>query len=634
MFRRLSLGAKIAAALCVPISLGVGVGAVALYGQSTNEVLVRDLSERALPAIDALTRIDTALVRIGMLQRDLMIPGLGREHRERQYAILGQCREAYQAAIKDFEAVAPDVAASSTWSEFRTVLQAWRDANNKFFPVCKAVDETAIFDPAALEAEYQRLAHEQHELDLMLVEAVHSGAAPAADAAAHLAALDAWLALPPHDNPAIAKIVDEWRPIAKEIAAAFEAIRTSLERGERDEAQAARDARYSPASLAVAEMIERLIALAAESRKQFVEARTLGLESCAPLRDRTGEVLARLVRETHESAQARGRAAVATSNMLSNVNIAAVATLVGLSSVLGFLVTRAIARPILRIVRQLGDGSALVAEASEHVNASTAQLASASTEQAASLEQTNRALEEMTKSTQANADNAREASGLVESVRGDAQASDQALARLNTAMAAINESSQQISRIIKVIEEIAFQTNLLALNAAVEAARAGEHGKGFAVVAEEVRGLAKRAADAARETTTLIEQSVSRAQEGGDVAADFGAALSSIVASVGRTAELVRNIDSASAFQAKGVTEIGQSVGQMDQVTQSISSSSEESAAAVEELSAQAASVAETANDLAHIVGARITSVDRERAHAVIERNIRDRRQSIRRDKR
>jgi methyl-accepting chemotaxis protein len=210
------------------------------------------------------------------------------------------------------------------------------------------------------------------------------------------------------------------------------------------------------------------------------------------------------------------------------------------------------------------------------------------TEQAASLEEISSSLNEMASQTRINAENAHQANELSAQVKKAAEKGNLQMQDMVSAINAISDSGQSISKIIKVIDEIAFQTNLLALNAAVEAARAGKHGKGFAVVAEEVRNLAARSAKAAKETAELIEGAVHKTASGKEIASQTAKRLEEIVSGILQVTNLVEDIASASSFQAEGISQINQSLGQIDQVTQQNTANAEESAAAAEELSSQA----------------------------------------------
>ncbi len=240
------------------------------------------------------------------------------------------------------------------------------------------------------------------------------------------------------------------------------------------------------------------------------------------------------------------------------------------------------------VLNDISNAAVQVAAGSRQVSNSAQALSQGSTEQASSIEELTASMEEIAAQTKQSAINANDANKLAITAKEDAVRGNVQMQEMLKAMIEINDSSASISKIIKVIDEIAFQTNILALNAAVEAARAGQHGKGFAVVAEEVRNLAARSANAAKETTTLIEGSIKKAEVGTKIANETAEALNTIVEVVARAAELVGGITSASNEQATGISQVNQGIMQVSEVTQTNSATSQESAAASEELSSQA----------------------------------------------
>jgi len=252
------------------------------------------------------------------------------------------------------------------------------------------------------------------------------------------------------------------------------------------------------------------------------------------------------------------------------------------------VVAAKITGPIKKITEALNTVAGEVSGAAKQVSEASQHLAQGAAEQASSIEETSASLEELSSMSHHNADNAQEASNLSHETRTAANDGSQSMAKLVSTMDGINQSSREVAKVAKGIEEIAFQTNLLALNAAVEAARAGDAGKGFAVVAEEVRNLAQKAAEHAKTTSRLITESSDRAHEGSVQASEASGALKGILERVEKVANLVSEISAASREQAKGIEQINSAVSMMDKVVQQNSASSEESAAASQELSSQA----------------------------------------------
>ena len=280
-----------------------------------------------------------------------------------------------------------------------------------------------------------------------------------------------------------------------------------------------------------------------------------------------------------------------------------VLVLVSLCFTISFFVKRWITKPITILIDGFSQGAEQVASSTEQVSSASQQLAEGSSEQAASIEETSSSLEEMSSMTKQNADNANQADNLMKEANQVVKRADDSMKELTTSMEEISRASEETSKIIKTIDEIAFQTNLLALNAAVEAARAGKAGAGFAVVADEVRNLAMRAADAAKNTADLIEGTVKKVNDGGDLVATTNEAFTEVADSSAKVGELVSEISAASNEQAQGIEQVNKAVTEMDKVVQQNAANAEESASASEEMNAQAEQMKGYVDDLVALVG-------------------------------
>jgi methyl-accepting chemotaxis protein len=272
-------------------------------------------------------------------------------------------------------------------------------------------------------------------------------------------------------------------------------------------------------------------------------------------------------------------------------------------AVLTVLVARSIPGPFRKIARELSATAAAASRTSVNVASTSQELAAGANQSAASLEETSASLEEMTSMTKRTASNANIAKELGTATRAAADAGAADMHTMAEAMLGIKSSSDNIAKIIKTIDEIAFQTNLLALNAAVEAARAGEAGMGFAVVADEVRALAQRSAQAAKETTSKIEDSIAKSQHGVQISTKVNHSLTDIVAKARQMDDLINEIAVATNEQSHGIVQINSAIGQLDHVTQTTASSSASIAGSADELREQSSSLTSGIAELTQLVG-------------------------------
>lgn len=312
---------------------------------------------------------------------------------------------------------------------------------------------------------------------------------------------------------------------------------------------------------------------------------------------REGDFSRRLHLERHDElgSMARGLDAMAddlstkadVTNRIADGDLTAVVTLASDHDMLGQALTT-MTSSLNEVLCQVNVAAVQVANGANGVSSSSQSLSQGATEQAASLEEISSSMHEIESQTKTNAENAAQASQFSSTARQQAEQGNAQMQTMIESMQKINTSSQQISKIIKVIDGIAFQTNLLALNASVEAARAGRHGKGFAVVAEEVRNLASLSASAAQETAELIEDSVQKVEQGTKIAQQTAEELGAITVSISRTTTLMAEISAASNEQAQAISLISKGLSHIDLVTQQNTANAEEIAASAEELAGQA----------------------------------------------
>ncbi len=616
MFRNMKLRAKMLLAFGGVAFITLLLGLVGYFGAVKSEGAIDDIGSVRLPGVDALLTIKQSAESVRGTLRTLVIPGLDKEVRDRQYSNLANTREVYQAAWDAFEKLPQNKEEAAAWQQFVPAWNAWREENNKFIELSRQFDRNGIADPADLTRRLEQFTKD-HYILVHRVRDLLANTNARFDGGDDHTACNAGRYFPTFqtENQALSATVREFATPHRQFHETAGRIKRLATEGKVAEAQALYQQTMVPAMLDVFKQFEVMLATANESKaiREKAEAQALG-----PVmqKQRTAiEMLDKVVQSNRDAAKKGVEHSRSQAAFLKGFSLLAMVVGVLAALGLGAVIARAITRPIIQaaeisdrlsngdltvniavqskdetgqllgamknmvdklrgIVADVQTAADNVASGSQQLSANSEEMSQGATEQAASAEEASSSMEQMAANIKQNADNAVQTEKIALKSAEDAVAGGKAVSETVTAM-------KQIAQKISIIEEIARQTDLLALNAAIEAARAGEHGKGFAVVASEVRKLAERSQTAAGEISRLSGTSVEVAEKAGEM-------LNRMVPDIQKTSELVQEISAASNEQNSGAEQVNKAIQQLDQVIQQNASASEEMASTSEELSSQA----------------------------------------------
>lgn len=617
-YNNLKISTKLITAF-VLVSLIAGIIGVIGY---TN---VNTLGNQDIPSIDTIHVIKEEMTEISSLSNTLLSPKLTLENKTDLYNEIENYNTLLNNSIATYDGMKKSDAEETLWQEAKILILQWQEGQNDFINISKSITEKGIDDPA--EVRYQIGLKQRDHLSWIytLTENIRGGVQFTGQLDGSQCALGLWLESYESRNETFNEYMIEIEENHLKVHNSGSDINDILSKNSStkiDDAYTIFDRETNVAMDAVLATLVAMDDIAKVSDDLFIEMVNMSLEVNQPdFTSAAGKIDEAIAKVTSES-----KSSVTSSSLM--ILIFSIIGVV-ISILLGLFMSRIITKPIKEVVEianevasgnldvrvsvksedetgqlsrafsimtskvndvmvSINAASSQVAAGSRQVSDSSMSLSQGATEQASSIQELTASIEEISSQTRQNATNAIDAKEMTGVAREYAETGNNEMTGMLQAMSEINDSSKSISKIIKVIDDIAFQTNILALNAAVEAARAGQHGKGFAVVAEEVRNLAARSAAAAKETTDMIETSIHKVEGGTKIANDTAEALNKIVDSISNVSELVSEIASASDEQAQGVEQINQGINQISDVVQTTSATAEETAAASEELSSQA----------------------------------------------
>jgi len=595
----MSLRAKLIGGFSFVAFIALVIGVIGWWGVSSLASHLKDIADVRMLRVESLMVMDKQFQGVISAQRGMLNQDLTQEGRDKLRAELQDHREALAAAKKKYEDTLTTADEKAKLQQFGESILSWRAETNKFTDDLKALETIGMTNPLIIQRDINIMISEYRKLSLAASMLILNKAKIEGGEDYTESPLWKWINKEEFAKSSIHGDMVQLIEPCKRYHAAIAKIKAAADTAT---AQRVYLDELRPEGAQIVSQLEKLVKVADDARitvRRMINQATVVAEA---KQDSTVTLLNAIVKENLDATETAKAESKTAANLALTLTGFAVAIGVIAALLLGFIIATTVTRSLNRVIDGLNSSSDQVSAAADQVSSAGQDLAQGASEQASSLEETSASLEEMNSMTKQNAENAYNADSMSKATTSATEGGVKAMEKMSEAIGKIKASSDETAKIIKTIDEIAFQTNLLALNAAVEAARAGEAGKGFAVVAEEVRNLAQRSAEAAKNTSALIEGSQSNSEEGVRVAKEVGESLAKINGNVGKVGALISEISAASGEQAKGIDQINRAVAEMDKLTQQNASNSEESASAAEELSAQAGELKSMVGQLVGIV--------------------------------
>jgi methyl-accepting chemotaxis protein len=589
------------------------VGIIGWSGSGKMHRMLKTIGHEEMPAVQHILKVKSQQVIIKSAMQALMNPSLPLAERQAQNEIIVRSFDNADEALKRYERLAGHADEKNSLKDFIEKWQIWKSEVEFFLEKSRAIDVLAIQNPQALALNAERAFGTYKSWAAETSKAILEKTKGEVIRNAEDFDFGIWLKGLQVGNEQVMEARDYVLNQLEMVIASVSSLMDFIDIGEYDLATDVYVAEVLPSIDGIQLYINDLKEPIDEALSLYEEMVRIDRERVSPVFVLAEDRLDAMVLVTNQAAEKALGDGSTLGRRISSLLVLIVLLGTGFAVLVGLVLSRIIATPITRIIDSLTNSTQSVSSSAVQVSSGSHELAAGASQQAASLEETSASLEEMLAMTKQNAANADEADRLMREITMVVERASQAMDDLTSSMQVITNSSQETSKIVKTIDEIAFQTNLLALNAAVEAARAGEAGAGFAVVADEVRNLAMRAAEAAKTTADLIDNTVKNIGDGSVLVLRTGEAFEDISKSTARATDLVSGISVGSNEQAQGISQLSKAVSEMDSVVQRTAATAEESAAAAEELSSMALELEHRVGDLMALVEGGVTGEEEGR---------------------